>query len=109
RNAAQLQLIAWQDKFQALYNVDRPAAEEVQRPDIDDLTFRSFRERWERLPDFDAIRNAAKAGELPRQLIETGVAGAEIDFGIVFRGELLVPADGEYTFRLDSDDGSRLQ
>ena len=36
------------------------------------------------------------------------LATREFSFGFVFTGTLKVPADGEYTFYLDSDDGSRL-
>ncbi len=40
--------------------------------------------------------------------IHTRIAGRANDFGLRFRGAITVPADGEYTFWLNSDDGSQL-
>jgi len=108
RDEVQVKRVALEDKFQSLYNTNVPPAEQVQRPDIEDLEFREYRERWEKLPDFDAIRNAARYGALPHGLIEITPVTGNNDFGMRFRGILWVPADGEYTFSLDSDDGSRL-
>jgi hypothetical protein len=47
-------------------------------------------------------------GELPRGLFDLAPRTRDSAFGFVFEGTLIVPADGTYTFHLDSDDGSRL-
>jgi hypothetical protein len=77
--------------------------------DLDDLEFRFFRDSWTKLPAFDELK-AEDTGPVPGQLFDIAVAPSlrPDDFGYVFTGFLKVPADGDYTFSLDSDDGSRL-
>jgi hypothetical protein len=77
--------------------------------DLDDLEFRFYRDTWTRLPVFDDLK-AEDAGSVPGQLFDIAVAPSlrPDSFGYVFTGFLKVPADGDYTFSLDSDDGSRL-
>jgi hypothetical protein len=77
--------------------------------DLDDLEFRFFRDTWTRLPVFDDLK-AEDTGSVPGQLFDIAVAPSlrPDNFGYVFTGFLKVPADGDYTFSLDSDDGSRL-
>lgn len=56
-------------------------------------------------PPLDAFKNVAS-----KNVIEIGVgewAGKD-DYAMLFEGYLRVPQDGEYTFWLGSDDGSRL-
>ena len=75
--------------------------------DLDDLEYRFYRETFDKLPDFDALKPETVA-TLDPPLIDIGVATRPDFFGLVFTGNLIVPADGDYTFVLDSDDGSRL-
>ena len=77
--------------------------------DLDDLEFRFYRDTWTRLPVFDDLK-AEDTGSVPGQLFDIAVAPSlrPDSFGYVFTGFLKVPADGDYTFSLDSDDGSRL-
>ncbi len=75
--------------------------------DIDDLAYRFYRDTWEVLPDFDALK-PEDAGNLPEGLFTLAPRTRDTAFGFVFEGALIVPKDGTYTFRLDSDDGSRL-
>ena len=77
--------------------------------DLDDLEFRFYRDSWTRLPAFDDLK-AEDTGPVPGQLFDIAVAPSLRPdfFGYVFTGFLKVPADGDYTFSLDSDDGSRL-
>ena len=62
---------------------------------------------WQALPDFTSLEATETLSsdrvnvELAKQ-IQGGV-------GMVFQGELQVPADGSYTFKLGSDQGSRLK
>ena len=61
-----------------------------------------------RLPEFDMIKPET-VGKLTGLLFDLSPATRETAFGFVFTGMLKVPRDGEYTFTLDSDDGSRLR
>ena len=76
-------------------------------PDLDDLEFRFYRDTWEQLPNFDLLK-AETVGKLEQGFFDITPATREFSFGFVFTGILKVPADGEYKFTLDSDDGSRL-
>jgi hypothetical protein len=77
--------------------------------DLDDLAFRFYRDSWKSLPMFDELK-AEDTGSVPGQLFDIAVASSlrPDNFGYMFTGFLKVPMDGDYTFSLDSDDGSRL-
>jgi len=77
--------------------------------DLDDLTFRFYRDAWQRLPAFDGLK-AEDSGPVPTNLFDLSIAPSirPDNFGYVFEGVLKVPVTGEYEFVLDSDDGSRL-
>ena len=75
--------------------------------DLDELEYRFYRDTWQKLPDFDSLKPETK-GKLEKGFIDISLATREFSFGFVFTGVLKVPADGEYTFSVDSDDGSRL-
>jgi hypothetical protein len=59
------------------------------------------------LPDFDTIKPET-VGTIADGCFDINLATRESDFGFVFRGLLKVPADGDYTFVVDADDGVRL-
>jgi hypothetical protein len=101
-NELQAEIMKLEQKFVAAYDADR-----VSVRDIDDLTYRFYRDTWEKLPDFDNLK-AEDQGKIESGLLDISLATREFSFGFVFEGTLKVPADGEYTFFLDSDDGSRL-
>ena len=75
--------------------------------DLDDLEYRFYRETFQQLPDFDSLKPETVA-MLDPPLITIQPATRPDNFGFVFTGTLLVPADAEYEFVLDSDDGSAL-
>ena len=77
--------------------------------DLEELQFRFYRDTWESLPDFDELK-AEDVGQVEGNLFDLTVAPSlrPEAFGYVFEGILKVPADGDYTFVLDSDDGTRL-
>jgi len=75
--------------------------------DLDDLHFRYYRDTWDKLPDFTLVK-AETTGKVPSGLFDLGLRTRNTAFGFVFEGALIVPKDGDYTFHLDSDDGSRL-
>ncbi len=105
RDELQAQLTSIETSFKAAYQ--RQAAGEVQSTDLDDLEYRFYRDRWFRIPDFDLIKPET-VGKLSVPLFDLSPRSRDNDFGFVFTGVLKVPADGEYEFSLDSDDGSRL-
>lgn len=77
--------------------------------DLDDLRFRFYRDTWETLPVFDELK-PEDVGIAEENLFDITIAPSlrPEAFGYVFEGFLKVPVDGDYTFVLDSDDGSRL-
>jgi hypothetical protein len=75
--------------------------------DLAELHYRYYRGAWQKLPDFAALRPEVE-GKLPKNLFDLSPRTRNDTFGFVFEGVLNVPTQGEYTFILDSDDGSRL-
>ncbi|WZO96734.1 DUF1549 domain-containing protein [Isosphaeraceae bacterium EP7] len=75
--------------------------------DLADLKFKFYRDTWDRLPDFDALKPETK-GVLGETFFTLAKKSRDIAFGMVIEGALIVPEDGTYTLYLDSDDGSRL-
>lgn len=79
----------------------------LDQPDMDDLEYRFYRDTWDKLPNFDELK-AETTAKMERPFFDISPATREFSFGFVFVGTLKVPADGDYTFIVDSDDGSRL-
>jgi mono/diheme cytochrome c family protein len=75
--------------------------------DLDELTYRFYRNAWTKLPDFSQFKHEDE-GKLPKKLFDLSPRTRDEAFGFVYEGTLIVPQDGKYTFYLDSDDGSRL-
>jgi len=107
RDEAQAALAEIESRFRAALKNDSATA--TAGGDLDDLAFRFYRDSWQSLPNFDELKHEDE-GPLPGNLFDIGVAPSlrPDDFGYVFTGFLKVPAAGDYTFVLDSDDGSRL-
>lgn len=100
RNETQAAISAIERDFR-----DRLATGSVR--DIEELSYRFYRDTWDRLPDFDALK-PEESGKLDGGLIDLAPRSRDDAFGFVFEGFLIVPAEGRYTFRLDSDDGARI-
>ena len=83
------------------------AEQQADNPDMDELEYRFYRDSWQKLPKFDELK-AETVAKAESGFFDISPATREYSFGFVFVGTLKVPADGEYTFELDSDDGSRL-
>jgi hypothetical protein len=83
------------------------ASAQASSRDLDDLEYRFYRDTFRSLPDFDSLK-AETVAKLDPPVISIAPATRPDDFGFVFIGTLIVPADGEYEFTIDSDDGSRL-
>jgi len=74
-------------------------------PQNPNLNFTFYEGGWENLPDFDKLQPASTGKAAGFDLY---VGGRDSNLGIKFTGFLRIPRDGEYTFHLTSDDGSRL-
>lgn len=94
-----------ESQFLAAYRKAESAPD--QNVDIDDLHYAYYRDAWTSLPDFSNV-HPETTGILKSGLFDISIRTRDVDFGFVFDGKLIVPADGDYTFYLDSDDGSRL-
>lgn len=74
---------------------------------LKNLTSRTYKGQWNQLPDFNKIQ-AENIEEEHNGIIDTAVAAAKVNFGIVWEGDFMAAADGEHEFRLDADDGARI-
>jgi hypothetical protein len=85
--------------------VDGLQAVDVENP-ARGVTYEYFEgQNWERIPDFATLL-PLQTGTVDRFTLD--VPRRADQFALKFRGYLEVPADGFYTFYLQSDDGSRL-
>jgi cytochrome c553 len=75
--------------------------------DLADLRYRYYEGEFAKIPNFDAMKPVA-SGPLPVPYLDTKPRKRDVSFGFVYEGVLNVPQDGDYTFYLDTDDGSRL-
>jgi hypothetical protein len=105
KDHVQSQLSDLETRFSKAY--ENQMKVETDKIDLEHLAYKFYRDDWEKLPIFDQLK-AETEESLSTHLIDIGLSTRETHFGFVFTGELIVPEDGEYTFKLDSDDGSRL-
>jgi len=84
------------------------AGGEIYPADLEELEFRFYRDTFDVLPDFDTIKPET-VGKLTENLFDLSPATRETAFGFSFHAKLVVPVEGDYTFYLDSDDGSLLR
>lgn len=83
------------------------ALDPVPSAGLRELRYEHYKGVWEKLPNFDELKpTREKALPAGRFMLES--EGDRNHFGLRFSSKLLVPADGEYLFSLDSDDGTRL-
>jgi mono/diheme cytochrome c family protein len=79
----------------------------LSAPPIASLLSQVYEGQWQDLPDFTTL----KAGNIEEEhdgKISLGKAGFTDHFGMVWQGDLTAPESGEFTFRLDADDGARV-
>jgi len=107
RREAQVAVTAIEERFRSVWEAEKDTT--VVGGDLDDLEFRFYRDAWKTLPVFDELK-PEDTGLVTGSLFDIGVAPSlrPDNFGYVFAGFLKVPTEGDYTFSLDSDDGSRL-
>ncbi|MGC4003973.1 MAG: DUF1549 domain-containing protein [Pirellulales bacterium] len=97
-----------QDKARAIEKEMREKTSfDVAAPDMEGVEFRFYRDTFEKLPDFDSLK-AETVGKIDPPYFDIRSASRPDAFGFVFTAQIKVPADGDYTFHLDSDDGSRI-
>jgi hypothetical protein len=80
---------------------------QAQAPSIRNLNYKFYRSTWYKIPDFDMIK-PEEEGTIESGFFDISKASRKTAFGYVFEGKLIVPKNGNYTFYLNSDDGSRL-
>lgn len=68
------------------------------------LRFTYYEGRWDKLPDFAALTPKSSGTSTGFALAQ----GRGDDFALRFEGFVQIPRDGQYLFRIGSDDGSRL-
>jgi hypothetical protein len=76
--------------------------------DMVDLSYRFYRDTWEKLPDFEALK-IEDSGTVANGYFSLAPASRTEAIGLVYQGKLKVPAAGKYTFFVESTDGARLQ
>jgi mono/diheme cytochrome c family protein len=103
KNAAQKRISSIESEFRTHYQNQQTGV----HADLEDVTFKFYRETWDKLPDFSLIK-AEESGRVEGPYFDISNRSRNTAFGYVFEGTLIVPADGDYTFYIDSDDGSRL-
>ena len=106
RDTVQAAMTAIEREFRAGYA--KQAQGTIAATDIDDLKYRFYRDTWEELPDFDALK-PEEVGSLPDGLFDISKRTRDASVGFVFEGNLIVPVAGQYTFTMSSDDGARLR
>ena len=79
----------------------------VAKGAIRDFKYRVYNGSWEKLPDFEKLKPVA-SGEAKSGIADTNLSKKRDNFGIVIEGKLEIKKKGKYTFKLGSDDGSRL-
>jgi signal transduction histidine kinase len=68
------------------------------------LEYRCYEGAWEHLPDFHRL-TTSKTGTVSN--FDIGVRSRNEEVGMVFDGFINIPKEGNYTFWINSDDGSR--
>ena len=79
----------------------------VPESDLTDLSYKFYRDTWDKLPKFDDLKHEA-AGPIASNLISLSPASRMEAIGLVFEGKLKVPQDGDYTFEVKGTEGVRL-
>ena len=69
------------------------------------LTYAYYKGAWDKVPDFDKLKPVARGTAAG---FDVGVARRNDDFALKFDGFFKVNHDGDHTFTVTSDDGSRL-
>lgn len=106
------QIYKFQEEFKAaiLEDIEKADITISQLPESDmlDLSYKFYRDTFETLPkNFKDLRHENE-GRIANNYFSLEPATRKEAIGLVFEGKLRVPADGEYTFHLETTEGSRL-
>ncbi len=104
--------------YQQIYELEQQFAVELAekkglksallpQSDMVDLNYRFYRDTWEKLPDFDALKHET-TGKIANNFFTLAPASRQEAIGLVFEGKLKVPQQGEYTFLVEATEGVRL-
>lgn len=74
---------------------------------IQEMKYNVFEGEWSKLPDFENLK-PVKQGEAKLGLIDLSHSPKREKFGMVYSGKIEAPMDGEYLFKMASDDGARI-
>ncbi len=69
------------------------------------LNYSYYEGNWSAVPDFSSLA-AAKTGTSAN--VDLSIRNRDTYFSVLWQGYITIPADGVYTFELNSDDGSKL-
>ena len=72
---------------------------------VNGLDYKYYEGNWNNLPDFPSL-NPVKTGTATN--FDISIADRTTQYGFSFTGYVTVPADGQYTFYANSDDGSNV-
>jgi hypothetical protein len=102
------QIFALQQEFvaQASRNHEIMPAGVAVSPMVE-MEYKFYRDTWTKLPNFDDLRHE-NDGTLAANLFSLTPASRKDAMGFVFEGKIKVDKDGEHSFILDTQDGSRL-
>lgn len=106
-NGDRLQAELSQVESQLQQQLNELSAAKASIPDLANARYQFYRDTFDALPNFDELK-FEDSGVLDPPYFDISKATRENEFGFVFNADLIVPEDGNYTFVLDSDDGSRL-
>lgn len=79
----------------------------IEASALSKLTSRAYFGEFQQIPDFSSLK-AENIEEENDGLISASHGLRKANFAVLWEGEFNAPADGEYTFKLDSDDLSRV-
>ena len=91
----------------ALANKQGLKVSDLPTSDLIELSYRFYRDTWEKLPDFDTLLPEAE-GPIANNYFTLALASRAESIGLVFEAKLKVLKDGMYTFDLESTEGARL-
>jgi mono/diheme cytochrome c family protein len=80
---------------------------DIRQSDLVDVTYRFYRDTWEKLPDFDTLLHETE-GPIASSYFTLAPASRQEAIGFVFEGKLKVLQAGTFTFDVESTDGVRL-
>lgn len=86
---------------------DSGDSDELAAADLTELSYRFYRDTYDSLPDFTNLKAEAQ-GPIADGFVSLAPASRQEAIGLVFEGQLKVPAAGSYTFDYDVTEGIRL-